>query len=213
MNLPGIAYVDIASNLLPLGIGVARIRSIRRERWYFFLFVAAAAITELVTYWMATQRIHNLWLLQWYNIIEYGSLILLFAAWQKNAIIRKSLIWSNAVFLVLWVWFKVTGIEKLTDPAEYTHTISSVTLVIASMIALVDLMKEETSSIYREARFWISSSVLIYFAGNIILFLFSTSLSALNLQAFSRFGTLHWGIDIACNFMYAIAFLCFPKNP
>lgn len=211
MNFPAIAYVDIASNLIPFGIGISRIRNIQRERWVFFVFILVAMVTEVVTFWMATQHIHNLWVLQCYNVVEYGSLIILFAAWQHKIVIRKLEYWSIAVFLAMWTLFKIGGIEKFSDPAEYTHTVSSLFLVVAALVALSDLMKDNELVIFRDARFWISSSVLIYFAGNIVLFLYSAGITALRLPALEPFGTLHWAIDIGCNTMYAIAFLCFRR--
>jgi len=212
MNFPTIAYVDIASNLVPFGVGISRIRNIQRERWAFFIFILVAMLTELVTFWMATQHIHNLWLLQCYNVVEYGCLIILFAAWQSKAGLKRLYYWSIVVFLTLWISFKIGGIERFDDPAEYTHTVSSLFLVSAALIAFVDLMKVDDIIIYRDARFWISSSVLIYFAGNIVLFLYSAGITALHLPALEPFGTLHWTIDIGCNSMYAVAFLCFRRN-
>ncbi|TLY27513.1 MAG: hypothetical protein E6K56_11375 [Ignavibacteria bacterium] len=213
MKFPPIAYVDIASSFLPTAAGVYWWRRLVAERLVFFSFVTIALITELVTLWMALRGIQNLWLLQLYNLLELGLMLGVFAAWQKRKAVRSAYWIGGSLFAFFWVAAKWTGVETFGQPALYTHTVSSTILVVVATLTLLDLIRSEKEiEIFRDMRFWVASGVLLYFAGNIMLFLLSGRIAILGIGDAMTVYSIHWIIDSVANVLYAGAFLCMDRQ-
>src|SRR6266404_8919845 len=100
MVLPLPAYLDLAFDLLPVGVGLARRASWRGGATFVFWFVVLGLFVEVVTYLLGRRGINNLWILHIYSLLEYFILILLFASWQKGAgrpMMRRLLFFSIGI--------------------------------------------------------------------------------------------------------------------
>lgn len=213
VKLPVIAYVDLVSNGLPFFAGLYRWRSLTKDRLLFFCFAAIALITELVTLWMALQKISNLWLLQLYNMSELILMLAVFSAWQRRKPLRLAYWFSGGLFALFWIAAKWTGLERFREPALYTHTVSSTILVVIATLTLLDLIRgEQETRLLRDMRFWVASGALLYFAGNIMLFLLSGRIAILGINDAVTVYSIHWIIDSVANVFYAGAFLCMDRQ-
>ena len=212
VKFPAIAYIDVASSVLPLGAALYGWRWLARERLVFFFFTTIALITELATLWMALRGITNLWVLQFYNLSELLLMLVVFSAWQKRKALRTSYWWAGAFFAVFWVAAKWAGLESFSRPAHYTHTVSSAILVVIATLTLLDVIRGEDVELLRDMRFWVASGALLYFAGNIMLFLLSGRIAILGINDAMTVYSIHWIIDSVANVLYAGAFLCMKRQ-
>lgn len=115
----------------------------------------------------------NLWVFHVFTLLEYSLLVLVFSYWQKTDILRKALRLSIPVFALIWILAKFY-VEDLTSFDNFTSSLENAVIIGVSGYALLELGKEDLNSLSREPRFWVSSGVLIYFAGNLILFAISS---------------------------------------
>jgi len=61
-------------------------------------------------------------------------------------------------------------------------------------------------------RFWVASGALLYFAGNIMLFLLSGRIAILAINDAMTVYSIHWIIDSVANVFFAGAFLCMDRQ-
>lgn len=210
MTLPVSAYIELFSNALPLGAGLARRRSLVRERGVFYAYLAMSLIVELTAFWMALSRIHNLWLLQLYDLAEFVLLMVVFRAWLGSGRLKALMLLAIGLYTLFWIIAKFT-IERFSSPADYTPAVSNAIFVIVAIVTIVGLLKADNVIAYKDMRFWIAAGALVYFAGNVPLYVFGSVLSAMRFEEFMPFQKIHWVINIASNVSYTIGFLCLKK--
>ena len=195
------------SHLLPVGAGWARRSLFGREEKVLFLFVVIGMVTEFVTYFMVLRKINTLWVLHVHHLLEFVMLMLILGNWQDQRAIHRLALLSIPVYTVFWIVSLFT-IESFCGPATYTHNVAGALLVILAAITLYNLMNESEIEVYRELRFWAAAGVLIYFAGNTVLFLLFDRRALLRSQDALTVWKLHWVIDTFVNLSYTASFLC-----
>jgi hypothetical protein len=214
MKLPFPGYLNLASDLIPVGMGLARRRNWGGEASLFFVFVALGLVVEVATFTLAQLSIHNLWILHVYALLEYIILILIFAGWQKEAkrpLLRHALYASIGVYGLIWILAKIE-FEKFASADQYTHSISAIVFVAFSLFTLVNLARTEGSSlktqapIYRTFQFWVLVGILIFFAGNTFLFGLGELISSLAFKDAVAVWTIHWWLNITANICYGVGF-------
>lgn len=210
MKFAPLVYIDLASNVLPIGAGFFKRSLLIREKLIFFLFVVASVVIEIIGMYLASHHTNNLWLIHIYNLIEFTLLMMIYARWQENGLWQRLLYFSIILFAIFWIVSKWT-IEGFFEPSQYTRTVSSVIFIPVASIMLINLMREEGMVIHRDYRFWISAGVLLNFAGNIMLFLYNGPISNLRIEEWVPIWTIHWIISIAVNLFYMGGFLCMKK--
>lgn len=222
MKLPLIAYLDLFSHLLPVGAGIFRWNEVRRNDegiMFIFVFTFIAALSELSTYWMAINKIPNLWVLHFYHLGEYVFLMLYFSILimedTRFQTLGRVLRWSIVGFFFFWLISKWT-IEKWSEPASYTHTFSTCIFIMLSLYTLFQLVvgeklregEEKKTSLLGNFRFWIIFGLLVYFTGSAVHFLLISPLTALSMDAAIKIWAIHWGVNVLVNILYLYGFVC-----
>ncbi len=211
MRLPTLYYVDLSSGLLPIIASLPRLRPFGKPAVVILIFLAGGFATELASYALAMQSIHNLWLMNLYNAFEFTLPVIFFFLVEHNQMWKRSYLWIWAVFLVIWCVAKFS-FEPLSSAAEYTHTLSCGILSVYAVHNLVGLMKEEDPFGRLDYRFWSAVAILFYFAGNIALFGAGNALSQLTaVQAFSIL-QYHWILDMTTNLIFTLGFVWKPRS-
>lgn len=213
MKLPAIYWIDFATNFLPVGVGLYNRRWIVKENRLFFFFTIAALCSELITFTLAINGIRNLWMLQIYSLVSYTLLALLFAHWLQPDPISRLVRYSVLLYGIVWTGAKVFGIEGINDPAHFTHPIASTALVIISSITLYRISHNDTEPHWwNTMRFWVSSGVLLYFAGNVMLFVVLDKIASLRFSDAMTIWSFHWSIDAVTNISYTFGLLCLRQD-
>ncbi len=209
MKIPPVYLVDFASNVFPVAAGIFKRRFLSKKEWLFFFFTVAALSSEVITFTMARNHLHNLWVLQIYSVVLFILLTRYFAALQPVDSARRIVSWSILPFALFWIYVKWSGLEGFTDQPKYTHTaVCAILTMLASVTMYMLVVRQETLPLWKDARFWATAGVLLYFAGNIALFLMSDRIAALSVADAVKVWTLHWSMDIVSNILYTVSFLC-----
>jgi len=190
------------SSIIPFVAGIAFFRFLQKDRRLLAVFFGIAVLFDLFLSYTGHHGVNNLWAIHIWTLIEYGFLVYVFSYWHKNKAFRRLLRWSIPVFVMIWVAAKLGGIEDMTHFQNYTRSVGSMILTVASVIILYSLSESVGASIHKSYQFWVSLAVLIYFAGNIILF------SASNIVLVGSLFFMHSVLNIIANLMYAGGFLC-----
>ncbi|RMF64572.1 MAG: hypothetical protein D6743_09170 [Calditrichaeota bacterium] len=170
------------------------------------MFFAISLSMEIIGTTLTSSE-NGLWLSHIYTLIEYTFLATIFSLWQDNKGGKKVIKISILLFAIIWTVSKFT-IENFHTWDSYTSPLEGLLLIIIASYTLYALGRESEVPIYEDARFWISSGVLIYFTVNLMGLALMNLIQNWNEQRlFVRF-PIHSLSNIFCNLLYTGGFLC-----
>jgi hypothetical protein len=234
MSLPLLAYIDLASNVVPLGAAIMyrgkwaapvheyQSSQVRRSLTFLFCFVLLGALSESSTFILGRLGIRNLWVVHIYTLLEYVLLVCTLVPWQRNRAWRSIQLGSIPAFALFWLVSKLAGWEVWSSPDTYTHTFESILILLWALLLLGALLRTDdveellphfprTSnrkpiSYHRDVRFWLATGVLLYFGGNIMFAVVIDQYVMLTRDAAIIVAQVHWILNVLVNCAYAAAF-------
>jgi hypothetical protein len=206
MQLSPLYYIYVGSNLLPVAFGFPRLKKLERPAKLVMLLVGAGFIAEVMEFYCATHNIHNLWLLHIFTLFEYVCLMLIFAGWQERKRLRRYYYYSIPLFVAVWVVMKLT-IEPIDSPHEYVHELSGTMLSIAALFEIVKFVTNDAVVSFRDIRFCVALAVLVYFVGNVFLFMELYKIVLLPVRDAMPIWTINWLMNIAANILFSLGIL------
>lgn len=177
-----------SSLLLPLGI-----------------LILVSFITETISYVLLSKGSNNLEAFRIYTIIE---LILLSSFYMLHFKLKKLNIivfFSVIIFLIVSIIdFNVNGTNNFDN---YATTFEAFFFSILSFWSFYYMLKHLSfKDPLRQPFFWINTAVLLYFGGNLILFIFNNQLLHSNNSDHLILWSIHSCLNILYNCLIAVAF-------
>ncbi|MBR9977974.1 MAG: hypothetical protein KFH87_07790 [Bacteroidetes bacterium] len=201
-----IAFYAAYTVAIPLLPGLIGLRWLDKPYRFFVYLLAFTFLTELAGMLLSRMEIPNLWLYNTYTAIEYTLLMLIFSMINQNERIRRLLLFSIPVFLVIWIFS--TFILKSSDQFQGIFlSIVSVVFVIISVATLINEMRNSEVLLVDNPVFWFSSGVLIYFAGNVIVFALIDQLLGESEAALYSGWLIHAAMNVTKNLLFTIAII------
>jgi len=203
---PFLFYVILASLLFPPITGVIRYKRLSREFRVLFFFFFIGALYEFVQVWMAKHGINNLWTSHIYHAGEFVVFMWVLAIWEERPRIKRLMVLSISIYLVLWVILKFTfnpimeGVDTLALPVHIVFTILSIRLLHV-------LVEKERSLLLTIPRFWFLAGLLIYSSGDLVMYALSSVIEQLPIEIYGKVWQYHWLVDSIANILFAAGFL------
>lgn len=192
--------------VVPLGLaGVSAL--IRRRHLTPALRWLAAAIglgllTELVSRLLWLRHLPNLALLPAYTVGEFTLLVLLYREALQSARFTRLVPWLLGSFVAYTLLASLTA-PDLTRFNSVQRVVESVVVLACVVLFFRKLLNDLTvESLGREPMFWVSLGLLIYFVGNVHIFLFSNYVLTLS----KTFNLTVWAIHAV---LYMTQSLCY----
>jgi VanZ family protein len=205
-----IATYAAFSVVLPLLLGTLGIRKLTPALRCLLLLLAFALFTEAAGLILGRGDQPNLWIYNTYTAVEYSLLIIMFVFLLDGKLFRRVLLASIPLFIVIWV-LATLNLEK-SDPFHGVFlSIESVVFAILAVATLVKEMRDSSTLLVDNPIFWVSAGVLVYFAGNLLVFAFIDKLLQTTLKN-SEVGMysgwlIHTAMNVSKNILFAIGFL------
>ena len=212
VKLPIISYIELASNLLPIAGGVMRRRVLRMEMRVLFAYVVFSFAVELLTLYLAFNRINNLWAIHIYTLIEFILMVIIFSRFEEMMPYRKFAPMYIALYSTTWIVSKIF-FESFDEFDQYSSPSANILLIIIALRALYLSAQAVEPTIWRTSFFWFSVAVLVKFAGDFTLYLFGDWFIGLGLADGMAVWSLHWTINIISNIGFFLAIVCQPPIP
>lgn len=211
LNKSYIVLFSVLSTALPLVVALLRIRGLSLGQKWLTVLVGYSLINEgaarLAAHYFGT----NLPLLHLYVAVEFGLLAWIFHLNLRENLGRKSipiLMAGFGAFLLINLLF----FQGLFEFASNARTAQSFLLSGLAMVWFFQVFKEQKlMALERSFYFWLSIAVLLYFLGNVLLWVFGTFVLQQTPAVFDEIWTIHALLNIFLHTLYAIALLC--KNP
>ncbi len=202
MALPFFAKLALVVSLVPVIIGISSYKLLTRELKILIGFLMISFSVAMVNTYIAFTGKNNMMVFHIYTLVEYTFLIIIFSYWQKIKVVKTGLLISIPLFTLIWIIAKLF----LEDPLRFDNFTSSLEcaiLVSVSAYTLFSMVGANLDSLFQEPRFWVSTSVLIYFSGNLIAFAISSIIVI---------WTIHNVLHIIADLCYAGGFLCLRRR-
>jgi len=205
-------YLSVISVVYPIGVSIRRHQgydSLGRGLIAFFYLSALFDLAGLITW---HRKVNNLPLFHLFTLIE-----LLFFGWlYQRAFTNVLLKRIVAVLTVLLGIFTVGDslfLESIWTFNSISATAESVYLIVLSLLLFRQLLlQNEVMFLDRHPLFWLNLGVLLYFAGNLFVFMLQHVIAG-SAQKCYVYGIVHSAINILANFLFGIALLCRPRLP
>lgn len=204
MSISNTIYVAAAADILPLLAGLTYVRHLNRPLRLlilFYLFILGVNVSNIYSH---IHQVSNLWGLNAFIMVEYAFLAYIFSFWIDRPKVKKLLQTSIPLMILSWVIVKLCG-ATLFDTLHYFKVVESSLLISLSTYKLHKITSESESPSYQLPEFWISVGVLLYFSGNILLFIAMKLF--LDMQLFAKVWMIHVGLNVVANLFYSGGFL------
>jgi hypothetical protein len=197
------SYISTAFSIVSLLVGLVYIRAIRSYLIPVFISVCIAALVEIINLIISDYALSNIPILHLYTIFEFTLLYLFYLLFYKQYFKVGSFYFLLPVFiLVTYIDYKKNGLNEMDS---FSVTVESSIFILCSIFSFFYIMRKLIfENILESPFFWINSGILIYFSGNILLFIFSNSLDQTNYYFF--WSTIHSLLNVIYNSVVCIAF-------
>jgi hypothetical protein len=191
------------SSLIPFSLGWLRFRSNAVYLKLLFGITGVSFICDtasLILYWL---KINPNYIGNTYTLVEFIVLsIIYFIVFNDRKLSR--------IFIAVGTFYSVVFILNLfflqqEKISSYTETFSSFVFIALSIAFFYRLMKDLPAlQIQQLPMFWINTAVLIYFAGNLFLFILTNYLVNILKDDLIAYWTFHNLLNITKNLLFAI---------
>ncbi|MBS1636734.1 MAG: hypothetical protein JST26_12535 [Bacteroidetes bacterium] len=185
-----LAQLAIVSTLIPLITGIFRYRYFPAESRILFFLLFSYLILDTASYIIAQKGYSNLYMIRLNTLSEFIFLSLFFIKVFTRKIIHYAILSLLILFIAL-AGFDLylhgrNGIDSLST------TIEAILFMIYSLGAFYKLITRTTHvNILSVPLFWFSSGILLYFSGDLILFIFEEFIVGKNINTSAALWAIH----------------------
>jgi len=167
--------ISACFTLIPLFFAFIFFKNIYTNAFYIFILVFVSALVEGLNSFYSLFGENNFFIFHFYTIIEFCLISLFYRNFFKNYIQAKVFYFFIVLFLVFaFTDYKLNGLDSIDNLAI---SVESIILTLYSLYLYYFVLKNLVFDKLLDAPvFWINSGILIYFMGNLMLFVFSNYL-------------------------------------
>ncbi|MDQ2770492.1 MAG: hypothetical protein M3Y54_08335 [Bacteroidota bacterium] len=203
-------------SIIPIGtaaaVGAWRFRELDRPLRGVAVVVFCELLIEVLSRVAAQVSDSNLFLLPIDTVLEFGLL-----AWVYAQVLRPSRVsrWLPLVIVLFSLWGLLSYLRPGTLYEYNTSQRFAESLMVLSLVVLYfykvirDLV---IVHLEREPMFWVSMGLLIYFAGNLFIFISSNYVVQHSTELSLQLWVVHAGFYIILNLLYTLALWIAPSN-
>ena len=198
-------FLSAYTVIFPLVLGWLGWKKQERGMRVFFILLCLVVISE-TTAFLTSYTESNLLVYDIFTAVEYAFLMLMFGSWYEENTFRRGMMWSVPVFIAIWITAKFI----LKETGEFDSvflSIESVVFVFLSVLTLAKEMRDSNVLLVDNPRFWVSSGVLVYFAGNLFLFALIEQVLQPSMQRYHGAWLIHTALNVTKNILFALGFL------
>jgi len=198
------------SVLLPIIVGLVRLRRMGKSYRPFFLLLVIGFLVEIISFISIRLTKNNTVIVNIYGLVEWTLLAWQFHAW--GFLRQKKSLFYALLGLSALVWFIVNIVfGHIHDFSPYFVFFYSFLIVLLCVNEINFMITHHNRNLFRNPRFVICFGLIIYFVYMIVYYW------ALEISKFGRsdisisIAFLVAYVNILANIIYAIAFLLIPK--
>lgn len=207
-----IADIAFFIPLLPALLSLVKWKSLNAsQRWFSILLWLIILISFSGYLWNLKTKQNNMPFFHVYILVEYLMLIQIFKLFFKGYI--KDRIWLLLAVGYSTIWFvNVIFLEGWWAFPDYIHILEALVLLVIIAIWFRKMLKEKViKKPERTFEFWVCAGLVIYFSGNLLIFIFSKSLIGYGNEVFYAIYNFNSALIILLYIIYTVALLWMKK--
>lgn len=198
-------YASIVVSGIPVCIGALRFKTLSARQRVLFFLVVLSCLTELLSLLLARLRINNLFVLHFFTAAEFTLISLIYCLGLESRK-AKLLVLSVLALFLCFVLYDSLFIDSLDSMDSAASAAESLLLIIYSLVFFfIILRRTEYSNLFDDPMFWFNAAVLIYFSGNLFLFIFSNYILAGSDNYFNAMWVVHDVLNLGLNILFSLA--------
>lgn len=163
---------------IPFIIGLVKYHKLDKNlKVIFYLVTVGSIINGMMIYYGLIYK-SNVWLSHIYTVVEFYLIVLFFYLLFEKTVFKRIMIFLMIVFTIVVIINKIY-LESFHKIDNYTLTISAILLLVSSSMYLVEFLSNNLIVNFRDYRFIITVSLMIYFGGNLFIFALSNDVSGI----------------------------------
>lgn len=206
-QFPLLAYISLFSPVLPICVGILKIKRLDRGMVILFFYLVTAFVADNIFMWFFGGHTYYLGLIHVYFLVEYIFIISIISIWQESQWMRRLFQLLLLFYIFFWIVAKFT-VEPLSDSYSLTASISQVILSLSAGYTLFVVIGNRMQTLIHYDRFWVLLSFIIYYAGTLLFIALRGILIHYSIETFIIINSIDWSLKILFNVLFAIGFLC-----
>jgi hypothetical protein len=197
---------------LPAVVGVIKFKKLNRDQRMLFWLVSFSFVFELAALLVGlVMELNNLMLLHIFTVIQFFIITLIFRKHLKPIIAPTSIDVLIVLFFISAI-INALFLDGLLRFNTYARALESGILVFFALAFYYKTLKElKIKHLEQEPMFWISTAIIIYFSGSLIIFIVSNYFITSDEFLFSAWG-MHAILNVLANTLYAITLWIKPQT-
>lgn len=199
-------YISTAFVLVPLLYGIIKKCYLQRDIFPVFILLIITFFVEIINTWCGLKGMNNMFIFSIYTPIEF-ILFTLFYKYFFDSIRNSNFHYFLILFFLCVATFDTFFINDYLTINNFSPSIESIVFILYSLIAFFFIMKKLMfQNLLNTSFFWINIAILIYFAGNLFLFLFSNHLQQSDHAQYLALYNIHSVTNIIYYILITIGF-------
>lgn len=192
--------------ILPIILGLINLKYIKNYVVPLFILVFISLTVEIISWGFSQFSENNLYIFHLFTVVEFILISLFYIFYFKQYF--KPIIFITLLPLFIIITITEYYIKGANCMNNISTSVESILFVSYSLFLYFFVMKKSLiENLLSSSIFWLNSAVLIYFSGNLLLFLFSSYLAETeNKNYFILWATIHSFFNITFNLLLSIGF-------
>jgi hypothetical protein len=200
-----IAKAEMATALVAFFYGVLKIRSFSLELKLLLVLTGVSFACDMGAVYHKELNIGVNYFSDAYRLAEFVLLLMIYYIAFKNP--RRLIPFIGlALFYVMFLAYNVVYVQR-EKINTYTLIVLAAVFIVFAVLYFYKVMKDRpTQELHRLPMFWINVAVLVYFAGNLFLWIIVHYLVTVLKNDLIVYWSFHNVLSMIKNFLYAAAF-------
>jgi hypothetical protein len=204
---PLLTYISLFSVVLPIGVGITRIRTLQQGMKILFYYLIFAFTADIYLLWFARGYQFTLGLYHVYYLVEFVFIMSIISIWQESHRMKRIFQIVMLLYILFWIIAKCT-FEPLTGLYSVIASASQVLLAFGAGYTLYFVIEHRVQPLINDYRFWVLFSFVIYYTGTLWIVASRGNFIHYSRETIFIIASLDWALKIFFNILFAIGFLC-----
>jgi hypothetical protein len=174
-----LSYASLVISILPVIIGFICFRRFQTYLIPLFLLANVSFILDVVNTIFSEFSENNMPLFHFSSVLEFSLLSFFYYLFYKKYIKRNFMFYSIIGFsIIAFIDYRVNGIKSIDS---FSESFESFVFIIYSLFSFLYIMRNMVfENLLAAPFFWVNSAILIYFSGDLLLFVFCNHLERID---------------------------------
>lgn len=194
-------YLSTFSVIVPILIGAIFRKTLTAPLSVLYIFICVTGLIELISSIFFEFGLNNIIFFEIFTYVEFISLSLVYFLISDRSIVRTSIVLVSSAFLSYLIWGEFSNNDRGELNTERILVESCILTCYSVNYLLQVLFRSTTKFIETQPYFILSVGLLLYFLGNILVFLFYNNLEG---ETFLSVWSIHSLLNLLLNFTFGI---------